>query len=768
MSGAYDGLRVLDASRSGTGAMATMYFADQGADVVRVLPPGRQPVDNGPGHLCWDRNKVLCALDRESPAGAADLLRLIGAADVAVFDEPLHELAGAGLDADSLLRENARLVHLWLPLLGPAEPWGSLPPDPLLADAVTGVSGEHGSYDGGPVALVTPLPAYAQAVLGATAAAAALIERHRSGRGQGVLVSGLHATAALQAATLTDAEGILRYGQSGGGSSPSYRLYPCSDGRWIYLGALTEPLFLTALDVLDLLDVLVLPGMDGEVMNMLKPDVGPAVLDLLQRRFRERPRHEWEQLLTAAGVPNAPAQTRDEWWQSDVVAASGLRRREPHPDLGDVEFPGDQLTFSRTPGSFSHLPGPGAFVPGDRIWTDPLPEPPASTGLAEGPPLAGLRVLDLGSFVAGPFGASLLGDFGAEVVKVEGPDGDAYRAFAISFLAFHKGQQNVVLDLKSEVGRQTLHRLVADADVLLDNVRPGVRERVGTDYATLAAVNPRLVRGTVTAWGPGNSLSATPAFDPLLQARSGLLVAQGGDAAPCQSAMLIHDIGTGATIAFGILAALFARHRDGLGQEVVTTMANTSLAMQSAEFVRYDGRPELRAGGHDYVGESALHRLYACSDAWIAVAATTVAHAEGVRRALGLPEVPGLSAPAEGAVARAVAAGLARLPAADVVARLAAEGVPAAPVLPSGGFLHDPWIHDSRMFTTIDDPDFGACTVVRTYADWSRSRHDITTPAAAPGADTVDVLRGSGFPEQEIDELLEAGVVRRPRLREGS
>lgn len=765
MTAAYAGLRVLDASTSIAGAMAAMYFADQGADVVRLLPPGTQSLDLGPGYLCWDRNKTLCHLDRDDPAGRVELDRLLDVADVAVFDEPVWSLVDAGLDADALVGRNSRLVHLSLPRLAPAEPWGSLPPDDLLADAVTGASGEHGSYDGGPIALITPIPVYSQAVLGATAAAAALLERDRSGRGQGVLVSGLHATAAQQAATQTHAPGIMRFGQSGGGSAPNYRLYRCGDGEWLYLGALTADLFLTALDVLDMSDVLVLPGVEGEIMNMLKPEVGRPVLTALQARFAEQPRAHWERLLTEAGVPNAPAQTREQWWESDVVASSGLRLRLQHDDLGDVEVPGIPVTLSRTPGSFSHLPSAAAFQPAATLWTDTRPVEVPHVGddddrALHGAPLAGLRVLDLGSFVAGPFGSSLLSDYGAEVIKVEGPGGDPYRAYAISFLVFHKGQQNVVLDLKTESGRQALHRLVAGADVLLDNVRPGVRERIGTDFATLSAVNPRLVRGTVTAWGPGNSLSATPAFDPLIQARSGLLVAQGGAAEPCLSAMLVHDIGTGALIAFGILAALHARNRDGTGQEVVTTMANASLMLQSGEFVRYAGRPANPAGGHDHVGDRALHRLYPCADGWVALAVTTEEQGQRALQILGAGSLTAdLAAPADGELARQLAEALSSQKVAEIVADLTAAGVPVAPVLGRGGYLDDPWMAAAGTFTRIDDPVFGTCTVLRSYADWTRSRHEISGTARAPGADTVEVLRGSGFSDAEVRELLAAGAV---------
>ncbi|WP_261574359.1 CoA transferase [Frankia gtarii] len=780
MSGAYDGVRVLDASGAIAGAMAAMYLADQGADVVRLLPPGRGPLDDGPGRLCWDRNKRLCALDRTSPAGAAQLRRLLGAADVLVVDGTPDDLDRDGLDPDRVRAAQPDLIHLWLPLLAPAAPWGGLPADPLLADAVSSASGEHGSYDGHPLALVTPIVAYGQAILGATAAAAALLGRDGAGRGRAVLVSGLHATAAMEAASLTDAEGIIRASQpGGGGSSANYRLYRCSDDRWLYLGALTEPLFLTALDVLDLFEVLTMPGVDGLMLNMLRPGVGAPVVERFAARFAEQPLAHWERVLTEAGVPNAPAQTRDEWWTGDVVASNGMRRVHVHPDLGSVEIPGDPIRLSRTPGAFSHLPSAQAFVDVARVWTDPRPAAAGAAGAAGAQPpapLAGLRVLDLGSFVAGPFGSTLLADYGAEVIKVEGPHGDPYRIYTVSFLAFHKGQDDIVVDLKTPAGRETFHDLVRSADVLLDNVRPGVRERIGTDYATLAAINPRLVRGTVTAWGTGNPLSATPAFDPLLQARSGLIAAQGGAGAPCQSAMLVHDIGTGSLVAFGILAALYARRRDGLGQEVVTTMVNSSVMMQAGEFVRYTGRPAPAVGGHEYVGDTAVHRLHPCRQGWVAVAATTPEHAAALATALDLDAVPDrggvghgggevgaaalLRAPAAGPVADRITAALAGLTGAEAASLLAAAGVPAAPVLDRGGFLTDAWFAAAGILTRIDEPDLGPCTVVRRYADWSGNPVEITAAAPPPGAGTRRILAGLGYSGDRIAELLAAGAVR--------
>ncbi|MGW6360284.1 CoA transferase [Streptomyces sp. NPDC055092] len=824
MSTAYDGLRVLDAGRGIAAATATMYLADQGADVVAVLSPDTGLLDRDPGRLRWDSSKRFCQVDEDTEAGRAELRRLADTADLVVVDDTPEDLARRGLGAAELRPGHPSLVHLWLPMHGTAEPWSGFPSDPLLADALSSASGEHGSYDGGPVAFVTPLVQYGHGALGAAAAAAALWSRNRTGRGRGIVITGLHAAVALQATVLVDAPNLLRPKQSGGGNVPSFRLYQCSDGRWIYLAALTQPLFVTALTVMDLVDVLVLPGVEGDMYNLLKPEIGDPVEERLRARFQERPRAEWIRLLTEAGVPNAPAQTRDEWWDSDVVAAAGMRRTVRHEELGEVELPGDPLRLSRTPGVFRHLPGAGAVVPATELWrTRTVGQPTAQPGpaaqiapaaevgpvtrtgpagpaaraesavpsagpaaqagpatpdatavraanlpdaedaAADGPPLAGLRVLDLGTFMAGPFAATLLSDFGADVVKVEGPEGDPFRFTGISYLVVHRGQRCAVLDLKQPAGRAALAKLAARADVVVDNVRPGVRERFGTDWAALSVVNPRLVRGTVTAWGSGNSLSDTPAFDPLFQARSGLIDAQGGDDAPGTSSMMVQDIGLGLITAFGLLAALYARDRDGTGQEVESSMANASIMMQSGEFVRYAKRPEPVRGGRDWPGDAAAHRLYACRDRWIALAARSTGQLAAVGPALGLPDLTAdqlRCGPAHGAAADRIAAALLPLTVAEALDALRAHAVPAAPVLAQGGFRTDPWLAANRMFVPIEDPDFGTCTVLRGYARWSGWEGGAATPAPPSGSDTRQVLAEAGLAEEHITELFGSGAAR--------
>jgi crotonobetainyl-CoA:carnitine CoA-transferase CaiB-like acyl-CoA transferase len=267
----------------------------------------------------------------------------------------------------------------------------------------------------------------------------------------------------------------------------------------------------------------------------------------------------------------------------------------------------------------------------------------------------------------------------------------------------------------------------------------------------------------VSAWGPGNSLSATPAFDPLFQARSGLIEAQGGDDRPVTSGMLVHDIGTGSLAAFGILVALYARHRSGRGQEVATTMAAASIMLQAGEFTQVAGRAPSARGGRDHPGPTATQRLYPCCDGWLALAVETEPELDALGRALDLTLQPSwLGAANRGPEAEAIQAVLRRTTAAEAVDRLTAEGAPAATVLRRYGQFADSWFRQHDAFQHIDDPELGRCTVFRTYARWSRSASGASGPAAAPGADTVKVLAGIGYDEAAITALITAGVARNP------
>jgi crotonobetainyl-CoA:carnitine CoA-transferase CaiB-like acyl-CoA transferase len=600
---------------------------------------------------------------------------------------------------------------------------------------------------------VVPTVSYLQGAVGAAAIAAALVGRGADGPGRCVVVSGLHAIAASQASmmmTTEDGTAILSAGKRAPGA-PNYRSYRGSDGQWLYLAALTPDFFFRALEVLDRMDVLVREDVAGEFMNLLRPDVGAAVGAELAETFAARPRDVWLRLLAEAGIPAAPVATREEWLASEQVTAVGGRLEADHPGLGRVVMPGVCVTLAATPGRVRHLPSaehvaaasslwPGAGAPGVAAPGVGAPGVGAPTDL----PLAGLRVLDMSTFMAAPFAGTLLADFGADVVKVEPAGGDPYRVYSASYTAVNQRKRAAALDLRKPDERAALLRLAADADVLIDNLRADSLTRLGLGDGVLAAAFPRLVRCSVSAYGRTGPFADLPGFDPVMQARSGMMLAQGGAGDPVASVAPIHDVGTAALATLGILAALFVRTRTGLGQHVTASLAASSVFLQSGELTTFAGRPKAPAGGVDFPGPSAVRRYYQASDGWLAVAATTAAHVAELLSAAGHPEWSALD---DATLADRLTSVVAERPVDAWVAELGGRQVPACRVLPRVGELADPFLVENEFSHVVADPVAGKLRVVRAFSDWPGTRPASDRPARGTtvGEETAAVLAAAGI-----------------------
>jgi len=762
MTTAFDGLRVLDFTEGIAGPMACMNLADFGAEVIKVERPGGDRMKDHPGYLCWNRNKRILTLDLRRYEGLAEAKSLLRTADAAAFDWSPGELERLGLDAVSLHEENPALLHAWLPPYAARGRWASLPPDDSLMAAVGMASYSQMSYEDRPVHLVTPQVSYGHGMLAAGALAAGLYERSRSGQGQALVVSGLHAIAALQAAGTMEASNMPAFPRaaSSRGGTPNYRLYKCRDGLWLFLGSLTPQFFIRALDALDLMDLYVGEGIEGDYARMMQPGNRERVGDALDDRFLEKTRAEWMQILHDADVPRGPVGVSEEWFAGETVAANAMRLSFEHPKLGRVDLPGLPVKLSATPAAVRGLPAKAT-----------LAELPARTPLAEpgiaspGGPLSGVRVLDLGAFIAGTYAPAILSQWGAEVIKIEPPDGDPFRLGLLGFMGYNRGKRSVILDLKQASGREAFLDMVRDADVVLDNYRVGVRERLGIDYATLRSINPRIISCSVTGYGPKGPLSADPGFDPLLQARSGLMHAQGSDEEPVFYSIPINDDASALMAAFGMLAALNARERTGEGQDVQTCLANQSILCQSGELTWYEGRPANPPGSRDCLGVSALQRLYQCADGWLALACSAPEHFAQVCLALGHNEwaarttaEAAFAESVEGALAALIGEALASMQRDEAVDRLLIRKVPAAPALNKEEFMASAWVAENDYFGDEDHPQAGRVRGQRTLSEWSRSASGYPCRSPLLGEHTVEVLREWGFAEGRIQELLAAGV----------
>jgi crotonobetainyl-CoA:carnitine CoA-transferase CaiB-like acyl-CoA transferase len=735
-TGVFDGIRVLDCTQGIAGPTATMHLADFGAEVLKVESREGDRLRDDPGYLCWNRNKRFTNLDARDYRDLSELRRLLDCADVVVVDWPAAELERVGLDATTLLAERHHLTHAWMPPYSPHGRWAHLPDEPALLAAVSGVADFHRATEDRPVLPVVPILAYAHGALGAAAISAALLSRLRTGRGRSVVITGLHAVAAMQAAVTVSAPGISAPAMQkvGPASLANYAPYQCSDGLWLFLGALTEAFFLGTLDVIDLMDVMVMPGVDGTFANILRPEISAPVLARMQERFAQRNRATWLEALDGAGIPVAPVSTRQEWFDSETVAANDLRVDVNHSRLGKVTLPGVALRLSATPASIRHLPDDSYRGPSEQYWMDGAPTKGPRAGTAgEGRgnlPLKGIRILDASSFVAGTFGPSILAQYGADVIKLEPPTGDPYRAFSGSFAVINQAKRGISLDITTTSGRQTLDALIRKADVFVENLRPASRDRLGLDSESIYTTNPAMIHCSMGAYGKG-PLGDKPGFDPLLQARSGLMDAQGGSHGPTMSSMLVHDILAGSLAAVGILAALYHREVSGRGQQVTTSLAHASVMVQAGELTSFAGRPPALSGGRDWSGPSPYRRLYRCRDGWICLWARCVAETVATDRALESP-------------VGEFADRLRSFSVGDALDRLATSGVPAAKVLSRYDVFTDPWLIENDFYHSIPDPDVGAYFGIRSVTDWPGSAQAPMVRSFPIGLDTAEVLAGAG------------------------
>ena len=725
------GVSVVEVSAGRVGRIAGMLLADLGADVVTVVEPGTATQPPSPADVCWDRGKLRLEATDE------DALRLAANAQLMLVNATPAEIEARGISSRRLRAIAPGVVHVWLPPYAEAGEWRNLPEDPLFLAALTALAVSLPADDDSPVAPVVPALSSIQGALGAAAAVAGLVGRSRSGRAQPAIVTGLHAGAALMGTSFTEINDQPAFAPSRAiVPAPNWRPYECADGKQIFLAALTPELFFRALEVIGRLDVMALPEVAGDFQSILDLQRGrPAVTAALEPELARHASGEWLARFREARVPSALVQTRAEWMNGPVVADNGTRITLRHPELGEVIMPGVPVDFSATPG---HVRGfTGTAAPGDTPWNGrPQPSEPPASQLppgSSGPelPLAGLRVLDVSSFLAGPMAAALLADFGAEVIRVEQPSGDGYRSYPLSFLAVNQRKQGVALDLSDPASKEIVHTLLARMDVLVENMRPAARARL--DVTDTAGRHPQLVHCSVSAFGDSGRWADMPGFDPLLQSLNGMARAQGGAGDPVVGSAGVNDAATGALSALGVLSALYWRERTGRGQRVRTSLAAGSTFVQAAEYTTWDGAPEPPQGARLFRGPAEGHRYYHCADGWIATAAVGETARAAMLGALGAADF----AAAERA--------LRELPVSRATSLLASRRVPACRVVARPRPLRDRFL-DENGFTHLVPMPQGIGRVVDHYSRWPDAPEPRQSRSFEIGEDSAAVLSDLGQP----------------------
>jgi formyl-CoA transferase len=389
--------------------------------------------------------------------------------------------------------------------------------------------------------------------------------------------------------------------------------------------------------------------------------------------------------------------------------------------------------------------------------------------------LAGVRVVDQTQVMAGPFCSMLLADLGADVIKVEPPGGEHTRrelelapGVSGSFLAVNRNKRAISLDLKQPAGVAVLRRLAATADVLVENYRPGVAARLGVDYETLSALNPRLVYCSISGFGQTGPYAARGGFDLIAQGMSGIMSATGAEGGPpVKVGVPITDLGAGLFAVFGILCALRARRVTGRGQHVDTSLfeAGVALSVWEATECWYTGSVPGRLGTAHRM--NAPYQAFAASDGHFTVGAGNERLWRRFADLLGLGPLvtdPRFDTTTKRVTRRVelqalIEAVTVREPRAHWLAACEAAGVPAGPISSVPEALADAHVRARGMVQELAHPQVGPVKTLGNPVKLSRS--PVTMRRAAPrlGEDTDAVLGELGYDTAAIDALRRAGVV---------
>ncbi|MFG5117450.1 CaiB/BaiF CoA transferase family protein [Methylorubrum sp. POS3] len=398
-------------------------------------------------------------------------------------------------------------------------------------------------------------------------------------------------------------------------------------------------------------------------------------------------------------------------------------------------------------------------------------------------PLTGLRVVELAHIMAGPVCGLMLGDMGAEVIKVEKIDGgdDTRRSVppalageSAAYMMMNRGKRGLSLDLKSPDGKAVLRRLLADADVLIENYRAGTMERLGLGYDVLKAEFPALIYCSLSGFGRSGPYAERPGFDLVAQGMSGLMsvTGEGPGRPPMKCGPPVTDITAGILAAMGVLAAYVHRLKTGQGQVVDTSLFEAGITLtywQSAIAMATGAAPGPMGSAHPL---NAPYEAFETADGWITIGAANQTNWLRLLTVLGaehLADDPRFSANRDRmenrtALAAALAPYFRHATSADWLARLEAGGVPAGPVLDVLAMQTDPQARAREMVVAVDHARAGRMETLGLPVKFSETPGRVHGPAPLLGEHSRAILADAGYAAAEIDDLIARGIVGETRV----
>jgi crotonobetainyl-CoA:carnitine CoA-transferase CaiB-like acyl-CoA transferase len=809
---ALDGIRILDLSWGIAGPLGVLMLAEHGADVVKVEPPGGDPFRAYDGYTVWNRSRRSITVDLKQPDGSEVFERLARDADVVVESFRPGVIDRLGFGYDRIAQINERAVLLSIPAYPDGHRFSQRPGYDALVQASSGQMWEQPGWRMGPIFLHMPMPSMGSAFLVPIAITSALLARDRTGRGQHVstsLFQGalLYTTQIWQDVEHADAQFHELMGKSYPPGIHQQMIFECANHEFIHLSVMSGLTPTKSVDdILGLEDApdpftfMALPAEEREKFNsrrrakFVEHDRDKLVAELREHNHAVEPVLVPHEMLShPQTIANDMAATVDDPVHGKTtqigvpihMLGTPGAIKGPQPGvgehtaelLGELGYDAAAITKLQQ-GACSAAPRAAQDESVPKIGTVAARPKSAAAGAAGAPALADITVLDFGQYLAGPFGPMLLGDLGADVIKVEPVHGDSMRMASKPFFGCQRGKRSIALDLKQPAGLDVAHRLIESADVVHHNMTRGVATKLGIDDAACRKLRHDIIYCNTYAYGLPDPLGRFGGLDPLYQASAGLEYESGAVGlgnSPIYYRFGMCDAANALLSLVGVLMALVHRARTGEGQELWTSLHDGGLVFSSDVWTGPDGKPWNRPHlDVELQGTDALYRLYATQDDdWICVAAPRDREWKALCATVGVPEL-GDDERFATAVARAqhrrqIESALEpafRTKTARYWSRLLDDaGVPNE--VPVDTF-------DGRL--VLSDADNVALGLVAEYVhpimgvmrqngllvDFSDTPGRVFGPPPLVGQHTREVLEGAGFKSKDIDGLLRDNVVYEP------
>ncbi len=738
-------IRVIELARDIAGPAAGLQLSEAGAQVIRIEPPGGDAQQDDVLFSVLNRGKQRRALDIDSAAGRATLQELLEGADVFLHDFTPQQAAARGLDDAALSRSCPRLVIAAITGWPQAHPLAEVPPCDTLVLARLGLLDEQPGHRRGPVFVRMPFASWMAGWFCVIGVMARLIARARDGCGGVARTSLAQAALAPMCMHWSRAEKPTPVFAKGLDKNTPIPLHECADGRWLHVHYSPDkaPWMAQALTAMG--PATIAAENAKYPPSHVAPNFGANKAIIATRAAREWVEHFWQhdvaaQIAVPFGEIYRDAQARLNGYVVAVDDACRGLVLQPGPSY--LTDPPPRVRGPLAP-LVSHVP-PDTAVP-SAIQPRSVAADRAATDTAQAP-LAGLKVLDLGAYLAGPFAAMLLADLGADVIKVEPPTGDPMRRLERIFAGTQRGKRGVALKLGEPGSHDALAALARWADVVHHNIRLPAARKLGVDYDALKAINPALVVCHISSYGPNGPRKDWPGFDQLMQAACGWEVESGGAGNPPMWLRFgMGDYFAALSSVFALLLAHYQRLHTGKGQMVASSLLGATL-LTAAEAVMFsDGRiSDIAHLDADQTGLSPDHRLYRCRDGWIALAALQTSQAQALANLAGTERARWFAA----------------LSCTEALARLQQAGVPAEPVMQGQGeAFHDDAGHAAAgLHAQYPHAVYGRLEQVGAF--WDFGDLPLTLVRAPPtlGEHSREVWQQLGLDAEQIARLQELGL----------